>query len=330
MRVTTYGTRGSIPVSSPHTVRYGGNTTCLRVESDCLPEGHWLSLDAGTGLRPMGDDFRVQNGKELTILQSHWHHDHTQGFPLAFFVHAKVPIHIYGPRDKDMGPGEVYEQLMKPPFFPVDWREAASHVYSHGLECPNATMLLFHPTGGRKQMEVRSFDAIAAKEGQVTFKGGTFNIDECLVVKMRKVNHPDYTVSYRFEERPTGQIFVFLTDHENQDGNHRKFVDQLRNADLLIMDTQYSRDMYEKSQGYGHASADYAAKLAAEAGVKALGTTHHDPGSTDDHCDQIVANVQSELVRLEKDIVVFGARDYLVVDVGAITDSLNIGLSSRF
>jgi hypothetical protein len=44
------------------------------------------------------------------------------------------------------------------------------------------------------------------------------SIDECLVVFMHKSHHPEHTVSYRIEERPTGKTFIFMTDHENEDG----------------------------------------------------------------------------------------------------------------
>lgn len=323
MIVTTYGTRGSIPVSSREQVRYGGNTTCVRIASQCLPEGHWLVVDAGTGIMPLGSDFMAQKGKELTLLQSHWHHDHTQGLLMAPFLYARTPMHIYGPRDGEVGPGEVYARLMVPPLFPIHLKQVASEMYCHTVECPNASVIIFHHKGGRKQLDLKSFDSLTAKKRQISFKGGAYNIDECLVIKMRDAHHTDNTVCYRFEERPTGQVFVFLTDHENQDGSHVEFVKHLSGADLLLMDTQYTREMYDAMcSGRGHATPDYVARIAGHVGVKALGTTHHDPGSSDERCDQIVATVRSELVKQEKNAIVFGAHDYLTVNVGAVEESV--------
>lgn len=324
MIVTCWGTRGSTPVSGPEQVRYGGNTTCISIASQCLSEGHWLAVDAGTGMIPMGKQFMKSGGKALTLLQSHWHHDHTQGLLLAPFTYAKIPMHIYGPRDGKYGPGEVYSQLMQAPLFPRNWQEVASAVNSHTVDYPNATTLIFHPKGGRREMNMKMFDSLMAKKEQIPFREASYDVDECLVIKIKEVNHPNTTVCYRFEERPTGQVFVFLTDHENQDGNHAEFLAHLKGADLLLMDTQYTRDLYDSQcAGYGHATPDYAAKIAALVGAKALGTTHHDPNSTDERCDQIVATVRDELVQYQKNPIIFGARDYLTIDVGNVSDSVS-------
>ena len=51
MRVTLYGTRGSIPAPGPETMRYGGNTPAVQV---CAENGAILVLDAGTGIRRLG------------------------------------------------------------------------------------------------------------------------------------------------------------------------------------------------------------------------------------------------------------------------------------
>jgi hypothetical protein len=51
MRVTLYGTRGSIPAPGPETMRYGGNTPAVHV---CAENGAVLVLDAGTGIRRLG------------------------------------------------------------------------------------------------------------------------------------------------------------------------------------------------------------------------------------------------------------------------------------
>lgn len=79
MRIHMAGTRGSGPVSGAQSIWHGGNTTCVRVESECLPSDHWLAIDAGTGSIPLSWDFLKHGGKALTVLQTHFHHDHTQG-----------------------------------------------------------------------------------------------------------------------------------------------------------------------------------------------------------------------------------------------------------
>ena len=52
MRITCWGSRGSIPVSGPDFNRYGGDTTCLEIRS---ADDDILIVDAGTGIRALGN-----------------------------------------------------------------------------------------------------------------------------------------------------------------------------------------------------------------------------------------------------------------------------------
>jgi len=318
MRVTFYGTRGSCPVSHTSKIRYGGNTTCLRIESSCLPAGQWLAVDAGTGIVPLSADFVQDGGQEVTILQTHYHHDHTQGLALSTFPYLKqVPVHIYGPKDQGIGPREVYQALMQPPYFPVDLHEVGSHVHCLEIEHPNSTVLVIHPQGGRKLLTVEAFERAVNNGGQIPFSQGTkFAVSECLVVAMHRSNHPERTIVYRFEERPSGLVFVFVTDHENQDGVPVRLSTHLRGADLLVMDTQYTRQKYEAmTAGWGHGTPDYTARVAKVVEARALGLTHHDPASSDALVDEIVETARKALAADGVTIPVFGCRDYMVVEI---------------
>ncbi len=51
MKVKLWGTRGSIPVPGPETVKYGGNTTCVEVTFD---DNTFFVIDAGIGIRKLG------------------------------------------------------------------------------------------------------------------------------------------------------------------------------------------------------------------------------------------------------------------------------------
>src|SRR5207249_11474469 len=79
-RIKFWGTRGSIAVPGPKTLRYGGDTTCveLRADSDVIV------LDAGSGIRPLGVALQKEFQERpinlsLLITHAHWHH--IQGFP---------------------------------------------------------------------------------------------------------------------------------------------------------------------------------------------------------------------------------------------------------
>ena len=105
MKVVFYGTRGSIPVASADKVECGGNTTCLRIDSSCLPENQWLVVDGGSGIVPLGVDALKAGVKEVCLLFTHYHHDHTQGLflcPLLF--NKSVRLRCFGPVELGVNP----------------------------------------------------------------------------------------------------------------------------------------------------------------------------------------------------------------------------------
>src|SRR6266702_527682 len=94
MRVTLWGTRGSVASPGPDTARYGGNTACVEVFGS---DGTLLVLDAGTGIRRLGATIPPDTGR-VDVLLTHLHMDHIQG--LGFFAPLRNPeatVHIWGP-----------------------------------------------------------------------------------------------------------------------------------------------------------------------------------------------------------------------------------------
>ena len=79
MKVTLWGTRGSLASPGPETARYGGNTSCVEVRGN---DGTVLVLDAGTGIRRLGLSL-PRSLRRVNILLTHLHMDHIQG--LGFF-----------------------------------------------------------------------------------------------------------------------------------------------------------------------------------------------------------------------------------------------------
>jgi phosphoribosyl 1,2-cyclic phosphodiesterase len=91
--VRFWGVRGSIACPGPHTVRYGGNTSCVEM----LVGGQRIIFDGGTGLRELGVSLLAEMPLEANLFFTHSHWDHIQGFP--FFVPAFVKgnrFNIYG------------------------------------------------------------------------------------------------------------------------------------------------------------------------------------------------------------------------------------------
>jgi len=79
MQIRFWGVRGSIAVPNRRMLRYGGNTSCVEVT---LADGTEIILDAGTGIRELGEA-RTSQAKIVRVLLTHLHLDHIQG--LLFF-----------------------------------------------------------------------------------------------------------------------------------------------------------------------------------------------------------------------------------------------------
>ena len=248
MKVTLWGTRGSLASPGPETIRYGGNTPCVEVRSE---DGTVLVLDAGTGIRRLGDAI-VEEIERVDVLLTHLHMDHILG--LGFFepfFRPNIDVHLWGPSSHQLDLHARLSRYLSPPLFPVRLRD---------LPC----QLTLHDVVSIGKFEI-----------------GPFTIQADLVC------HPGPTVGYRIEEN--GASFVYLPDHEPAlgaddfpgDPDYVSGLGLARDADLLIHDTMYTTEEYPRYVGWGHSSLDDALAFARAAGVRRLVTFHHDPGHTD-------------------------------------------------
>lgn len=248
MRVTLWGTRGSLATPGPESVRYGGNTSCVEVRAR---NGSLLVLDAGTGVRRLGDAIRADVGR-VDLLLTHLHMDHIQG--LGFFEPLFVPglpVHIWGPSSITEDLPTRLLRYLSPPLFPVRLRD---------LPC----RLVLH-------------DAVQLSD----FRAGPFEITAELVC------HPGPTLGFRIGE---GQAsLAYLPDHEPALGV-RDFPGEpqwtsgyelARGVDVLIHDAQFSDEEYPRHVGWGHSSISQALRFAELACVKKLVSFHHDPSHSD-------------------------------------------------
>ena len=87
MDLKLHGVRGSIPVPSREVLKYGGHTTCMEISCDTFQ----LIIDLGSGFK----NVEIKKNIPTFIVFSHFHHDHTQGFPFNSAVYDKdIQFHI--------------------------------------------------------------------------------------------------------------------------------------------------------------------------------------------------------------------------------------------
>lgn len=266
MRVRFWGTRGSIATPGPGTNRFGGNTSCVEVTTS---GGACLVLDCGTGARALGAALLASSKGplSLTILLSHTHWDHIQGFP--FFAPLFVPgnrITVCGPEGCARSLREVLSGQMEFTYFPVEIGQLPASI--EFKELGEGT----HEIGGVR-------------------------------ILAQYLHHPAMTLGYRIEA--DGASVAYLCDHEpfaenlshelgvrggdepiahEGDRRHARFM---ASAGLAIHDAQYTPEEYPAKRNWGHSTYEYAVDLAGGAGVRQLVLTHHDPAHDDRFVEEI-------------------------------------------
>merc|ERR1712065_51250 len=112
--VKFWGVRGSIACPAPSYANFGGNTSCVQV----VIGDTQIILDAGTGLRGLGQHMMAAGHRRSRLLLTHFHWDHTNGFP--FFGPAYSPdCELQIMAGSGGGVKEALAGQMPKPHFPV-------------------------------------------------------------------------------------------------------------------------------------------------------------------------------------------------------------------
>lgn len=253
MKVTLWGTRGSLASAGPETVRYGGNTSCVEVRGD---DGSVLVLDGGTGIRRLGaslDDVRA-----VHVLLTHLHMDHLQG--LGFFAplyRPDVEVHLWGPPSTTEHLQARLVRYLSPPLFPVRLRELPCRLTLHDV-----------PLGRFR------IGGLELEADLVCHPGPTVGY---------RITAAQTTVTYIPDHEPALGARTFPPEPEWTSG-----FALAQEADLLIHDAQYSDEEYPRFIGWGHSAIGHVLAFARLAGVRRLVTFHHNPAHSDDDLDRLL------------------------------------------
>ncbi len=270
--VKFWGVRGSIACPSPEHVVYGGNTSCLEV----FAGDERIILDAGTGIRGLGREFIRDGVKRGTLLLTHTHWDHINGFP--FFAPAFMADNAFG----------IY----------------AGHLYNAGgVENVLAS-----------QMANPTFPVpLEALQGQLSFvdfkAGDSWNLDKTTKIVTAPLNHPNGATGYRIEHG--GKAICYVTDTEHLPGKPDNNVLKLiEGADVVIYDCTYTDSEFVAKIGWGHSTWQEGIRLCKAANVKQLAIFHHDPDHNDDFMHQLEGEARAVWAGA------FIAREHMIVAPG--------------
>jgi phosphoribosyl 1,2-cyclic phosphodiesterase len=307
MKVRFWGVRGSLPVPGGKTERYGGNTSCVEMRS---ASGTRVVVDAGTGIRKLGKELAGDGEAghaNVHLLISHTHWDHIQGLPyFAPMYQRGNKMSVYARKRDDLHLQAVFASQTHDPYFPVPFNEAEAAIEFN--ELPDSAK---------------------------------FNIEDVQVACTR-LNHPYIATAYRLSADGASVVYVSdtapFTDILFEDqfiarppsigaelpAKDRQKLKQMREgvvrlcegADLVIYDTMFTPEDYQRIPHYGHSRPGDAVDVCAEAGASRLALFHHAPERTDAEVDAILAETRAGAAKTARGLDIVAAYEGLEVEVG--------------
>jgi len=279
MFIKSWGSRGSIPVSGKEYIKYGGDTACVEIRAE---SGEVIIVDAGTGIRRLGNQLIQENRFNCHLIFTHAHWDHLIGFPFFKPLYlSRSDIRIHGCPFALRYVHTMLSKVMSPPNFPVSFSDVKARI-SIDQECPMA-----------------------------------FSIGSIQVSRIR-LSHPNQGSGYKFVEN--GRTFVFITDNElgytHPGGldadSYRAFSE---GADILVHDAEFTPEEYGNYRTWGHSDYVSVIDLALKAGVGQIGLFHLNQDRTDDDMDRIVDDCRRIIAERRSSLRCFAVSSDMTLDI---------------
>jgi phosphoribosyl 1,2-cyclic phosphodiesterase len=260
VRLTIWGCRGSLPTPCPHTVRYGGNTSCVEVS---VGDAAAVVLDAGTGIRGLGLELARRATRRVHLLLTHLHLDHLEG--LRFFAplwDPEVTLDIWGPPSPVLSLRERIARSFSPPLFPVDLNAVPARVAFHNIP-----------------REPWTVEGIALAADLVLHPGPTVGF---------RIEADGSSVAYLPDHEPALAGRIADTPTEWISG-----ASIAGDVDLLLHDAQYFEDEYAERIGWGHSSVADAVGFTSAVRARSLVLFHHEPAHADVALERLEGRARS-------------------------------------
>ncbi|HVR62143.1 MAG TPA: MBL fold metallo-hydrolase [Polyangia bacterium] len=307
MRVRFWGVRGSLPVPGSKTERYGGNTSCVEVRSAA---GTRVVVDAGTGIRKLGKELSQSDSggrADIHLLISHTHWDHIQGLPFfSPLYHPGSRLSVYARKRDDLHLRAVFASQTDVPYFAVPFdetkaaitfRELHDHAEFAIADVKVSCARLNHPY-------IATAYRLDADGASVVYVSDTAPFADILFEDQFIANPPS----------PGAQLSP--ADQARLVAMRDRVVRLCEGADLVIYDTMFTPEDYQRIPHYGHSRPSDALAVCHDAGARALALFHHAPERSDSEIDAIVAGTRAVVERARFGIDVMGAYEGLDVVLG--------------
>jgi ribonuclease BN (tRNA processing enzyme) len=272
---------------------YGGWTTCLRIETG---DHHDIIFDLGSGFRNCAVDLQEKWAdcaqRNLYILGSHSHFDHTEGFDqAAVCFDPRNHIRVYGNQqylralDQNLG---IFTHRVDATLLGIQTPLHYELMPARFESCEIRDLVRNPPPGNGEDPLAHSYHPM-----EEPLRIGATRITAF------EVFHPAPCLAYRIEYG--GKVFIFCTDHELRHGAQpddpkqrasleaeERLKEHARGADVMYRDGQFFRAEYDGYQGigvsagvprmdWGHSCIEDVVDMAEECQIKATFIGHHDP-----------------------------------------------------
>ena len=238
-------------------------------------QGKWILLDCGEGLQTNLRKYKIPLQKIDLICISHMHGDHVLGLPgllgsMNLFGRER-PLRIAGPSALESYVRQALALTETHVRFPlefidcahldngsvIEWGENAirSFAVKHRIEAYGFTFVhrpsthkLYKDSIGQHGLTRSEILSLKAGEDVTRTDGSTLRVAEhCEPLK------PEINYTYSGDTRPTESV-----------------VDAARDADVLYHEATFLQELAATAKSTGHSTAQQAAKLGKEAGVRLL------------------------------------------------------------
>jgi len=241
------------------------------------------------------------------VLISHTHWDHIQGLPFFAPLYQKGNhLYVYARRRDDVHLRAVFASQTDDPYFAIPIDETKAEI---------------------------SFRELA--------DSARFEIGD-VGVRCARLNHPYVATAYRLSVDGASVAYVSDTApfsdilFENQfiarppmairplpEPDRAKLramrdgvVRLCEGADLVIYDTMFTPEDYQRIPHYGHSRPADAVEVCGEAGASRLALFHHAPERTDAEIDAILADTRTAATKAARKLDIVAAYEGLEMELG--------------
>lgn len=211
-------------------------------------------FDGGSGLLNLPQRVWKEN-KKIHLFLSHFHLDHLLGISMCPMMYEEdVEIIFYGEKKNKIK--EALDKMMQLPLGPIGTEAFLSKVSYVGLE---------------ENYEIP---------------------DTKVKIKTLSNTHPGGSLAYRFfwDEKSV----VYATDCEINKQGMKRMEEFGKDADLIVLDAQYTKEEYEKCKGFGHTCIETSVAVIVASGAKQGMLYHHAPNHTDKQLENMENNLKGK------------------------------------